>query len=177
MEKRILIMLMITFVLSGCQQKVDFSFEDWDANNDGQIDLPEFTYTFKNNYYDDWDNDNDQYLDDEDFFKVVYRIWDIDGDKLLDEDEWVMGYRDFHGNTVQVDYKDINIDGNDHVVYKEYMKGMNDADFYSAWDKNNDGNLSDNELATGIFHTWDTNNNGLIEEKEYQKFDAKYEDI
>ena len=170
-------LISILFVVMACNRVENLTFDDFDKDNDGLIDMNEFQETFTANYYDDWDRDDDPYLDDEDFHTGVYNIWDADDDQLLSEEEWLYGFDYYYGNYVITDFDDMDVDDDDQISYSEYYDALSETNFYSDWDIDDDKHLSEEELAVGVFSIWDVDNSGLLEPNEYEEFDAYYLDI
>ena len=174
--KNFAIVILSFLLIWSCNREKNLTFSDWDKNNDSVIDHTEFTDVFTANYYDDWNMENDEYLDDEDFYQVVYNVWDVDDDEQLTEEEWLLGYDYYYGNYVVTGYKDIDVDDDEYIVFKEYYDAIG-PEFFLEWDLDNDGRLDQSELAQGIFARWDIDNSGVLEKDEYNSFDTYYLDI
>lgn len=170
-------MLIAMLFISSCAREKELVFDDWDEDGNGKIELKEFTKTFMANYYDDWNNTDNDYLDDEDFYKVTYALWDADGDGVLGAEEYQVGYKYQFGNYTKDDYEVIDVDKDSYISYEEFRGSVDDTFYYSDWDINNDDQLSDEELAIGVFENWDYNDDLVIDPEEYMAFDNYYLDI
>ncbi len=53
--------------------------------------LGDFMEVFIARYHDNWNNDNEPYMNDEDLYRVVFKVWDTDHSNFIDIDE----YREF----------------------------------------------------------------------------------
>ncbi len=170
-------MVAVLLVMISCDRTENLTFEDFDNDNSGVIEKNEFHKTFTKNFYDDWNQNDDPYLDDEDFYMTVYDVWDVDNDMALSYEEWLRGYDFYYGDFIVTDYESIDIDGDGLIEYEEYEGILDDTDFYVTWDVDASEYLSEEELASGVFHRWDIDNSGAIERDEYTDFDRNYLDI
>lgn len=179
-NKNLIATLSIAFAIllvAGCNRQVNLDFYDFDLNENNQIEESEFVEVFTDNFYQDWNKTDDPYLDDEAFHQVVFDVWDVDDDEFMTRDEWVRGYDYYYGNYVVVDYEDIDLNKDNYIVYQEYYDVVGDTDFFVEWDLNRDLNISEEELAQGVFNRWDVNNDGIIDLDEFVEFDSFYLDI
>lgn len=155
----------------------DLTFDDFDKDGNALISRSEFVDVFTFNYVDDWNTTDNDYLDDEDFFQVVYRVWDVDHDNKLTDQEWKLGYENYFRNYVVARFEDIDVDDDSYIMYSEYYDLLGDTDFYAAWDFDGDLQISQAELARGVFNNWDMDNSGFLDRGEFNAFDIYYLDI
>lgn len=155
----------------------ELTFEDFDKNSDELIARSEFVDAFTYHYVDDWNTTDNDYLDDEDFYEVVYHVWDSDDDGRLTDEEWQVGYDNYFADYIVVEYDDIDVDVDGYIVYDEYYNVIDDTEFFADWDFDTDMQLSQNELARGVFNNWDVDDSGFISESEFNDFDIYYLDI
>lgn len=174
----VLISAILAFLLiAGCNRETNLDFYDFDKDESNTIERDEFVEVFTANFYDDWNKTDDPYLDDEAFHQVVFDVWDVDDDDFMTRDEWTSGYDYYFGNYVVVDYDDIDLNKDNYIVYDEYYNVIGDTDFFVEWDIDRDLNISEEELANGVFNRWDINNDGVLDLDEYVEFDSFYLDI
>lgn len=74
------------------QGDFEWSYSEWDANNDGMLDEQEFDAGYDevglyDELYDDWDVNGDGVLDEDEFGDGLYDSWDKDDNGYLEEDE------------------------------------------------------------------------------------------
>lgn len=170
--------IMVSAFFVACERQEDLNFADFDRNGDGLIQQIEFTEVFTIHYYDDWNLEDDEYLDDEDFYSSVFKVWDENSDDVLSREEWTGGYDYYYGNyVVVVDYEEVDRDQSGQVSIEEYNDWAFGTSFYNDWDTDKDKNLSEAELARGLFNIWDTDNSGTIEKDEFKEFESTYLDI
>lgn len=66
----------------------EWSYSEWDANDDDMLDEQEFNTGFEESgLYDEWDVNDDGYLDEDEFGDGLYDSWDEDDSGYLEEDE------------------------------------------------------------------------------------------
>lgn len=150
------------------------TFSAWDNDNDGYIEMEEFTDTYISTFYDDWDLTAADELGIDDFYTTTFSIIDTDDDDFLDEEEWDFGYDYYYGDYLNDDFDLFDTDDDELVVYTEYNDSLYDSDFFYDWDTDNDGYISEYELAENVFQNWDINDNGLLNRSEYLAFDRQY---
>lgn len=155
----------------------DLTFTDWDVDGNSLITRTEFIDVFTANFYNDWNNVDNEYLDDEDFFKIVYRIWDVNNDDLLSIDEWNNAYESFFGDylVVEQDYFDINTERT--MVYQEFHEIIDDTDIFEELDVDKDSRINQIELARAVFNHYDKDDSNFLELNEYLELDADFLDI
>ena len=88
-----------------------------------------------------------------------------------------MGFDYYYGDYVIYDYMTVDVDNDGYIEYAEYEDIIKPTAFYQDWDKDDDGNIDEEELATGVFEIWDMDNSKFIEMDEYIDFDSYYLDI
>ena len=155
----------------------DLTFSDFDVDGNSLITRTEFINVFTDNFIDDWDNVDNEYLDDEDFFRIVYKIWDVDNDDVLSIDEWTNAYESFFGDYLVVEQDVLNIGNERPMVYQEFHKIIDDADIFEELDFDKDSRINRIELARAIFNHYDKNESNFLELNEYLEFDAYFMDI
>jgi hypothetical protein len=177
MLKRINIFLIFSVVAAFVSAQ-NLEFSDWDNDQDGMIELFEFTDNFTEYHYTDIDKTNDKGLDDEDFFHYTYDYMDGNRDGVLGDEEWLVAYDYMLNDYIvheTVDHYDLNKDG--YIDYDEYYSVLYNSDLYSVWDVDNDLHIDEHELAYAVFVNWDADNSNTWSRGEYRNFDAFYADI
>jgi Ca2+-binding EF-hand superfamily protein len=171
-------MLMVLMVAWSCKsKKSDLTFQDWDRNSSGLIEEQEFVAVFDQHYYDDWNREDDKYLDDEDFYQVVFDVWNTDTDSLLSEEEWALAYSEEFNQYVAVSYDEVDANTDGFIGYDEYFTIISDSEFYDQWDLNSNKRLNSKEIAYHLFHRWDDDGNDAIDTGEFDEFDLYYSEI
>lgn len=80
----------------------------------------------------------------------------------------------------QCGFSDLDGNGNDLIENEEYNQGLFDSDYYSSWDSNEDGVLTEDEWGAGTetwddysgdvgFSDWDSNYDNELTEDEFNK--------
>lgn len=169
------IILMLTAL--ACNHEGVLRFEDWDKNNSGKIEKQEFVDTFTLNYYDDWDRKDDGYLDDEDFFQIYYDVMNRDDDDGVSEEEFSWAYEYYNRGEFRDEYENWDVNDDFILTYEEYQAGLYESTFFRLWDFNDDGKLSEEELATGMFRVFDINDDGMVDRDEYDTYKDYYLEI
>lgn len=154
------------------------SFDNWDKNESNEISRSEFTLNFTDSYVDDWNTDDNDYLDDEDFYDFTYfRVWDENRDELLSVEEWRYGFDIYYGDLVMQPYEDVDKDSDGYISYVEYKAALGKTEFYQKWDMNNDNQLSEFELAKGVFEMYDIDSSNFLEQDEWEAFRNSHDDL
>lgn len=107
---------------------------------------------------------------DNELYAAIIDRWDYDSDTFLSENEvsTVLNEIGFLNSL------DVNRDT--YLSYDEFGTGLTNEsylDYYSAWDIDNDSQLSLGEFYRGVFAAWDVDNSGYVEDDE---FPAGFED-
>jgi hypothetical protein len=156
----------------------DFDFIDWDTDADGLIERQEFANKFVEDIFTNWDQQKDVGMIEDDYFARSYLGLDSDGDNLLSDQEWMVGYNYFYDTyVVHSDMQIYDTNDNGFIDYAEYYDVLYDTPYYAEIDVDNDGFLSEYELAYYVFDEWDFDDSYTISRSEYNAFDWYYLDI
>lgn len=118
------------------------TWEDWDANGDGDITEEEWDESFAgSSTFDDWDVDGDGVINESEYSTGLFGTFDANDDGDITEEEWEQSF----------DVENV-YDG-----------------WYDAWDVNDDGVLDSNEFSAGLYDYYDANDNGVFDEQEWDK--------
>lgn len=110
--------------ITGCNQRNDYAYEDWDADDNNLIDNNEFNTSWNQFGF--------------------YNGWDVNSDNFLDEEEWERGIDENYINynyDENGNYEDWDLDNDGTLNEQEFSEGS-----YSLWDTNNDGNIQADEF-------------------------------
>lgn len=175
LSKTIKTFVLLFFFVTVMNLVPDNSFNDWDTDENNRINMEEFQSHFIENYYPDWNLDNDEYLDDEDFYRMTFRVLDSNKDEYLDTSESKWGYDYVYGKYVDYEISVVN-ESDGEIDYQTFYRSIYESDYYSNFDSDNDGHLNEQELAKAMFTTWDINGNGYLSNNEFTTFNNLYLD-
>lgn len=167
----------LIFTAVACNQDGVLSFEDWDKNNSGKIEKQEFVNTFTLNYFEDWDRKDNGYLDDEDFYQIYYDVMNRDQNGGVSEEEFTWAYEYYNRGEFRDEYENWDLNDDFILTYDEYKKGLYESTFFSQWDFDENGELSEEELATGMFRVFDIDDDGKVDRDEYDTYKDYYLEI
>ncbi|WP_300438663.1 hypothetical protein [Christiangramia sp.] len=152
----------------------DENYRNFDANSDGNLDRTEFDEMY-NTGFSDWDSNRDEVINDKEFYDSTYRNLDRDQDNRLSQQEWDDGYERMYGDHLDTNkYNQFDADRDGYIDNDEYYEGFKNTDFYSSYDKDNDGNLTREELNSGVYNRMDEDQDGSINQREYQLYSSYY---
>jgi hypothetical protein len=103
---------------------------------------------------------------------ALFIMIDKDFNFDISDDEWEKFAADFNLKDQVRKVWDANGDGN--LNEDEFNKGFSKLNFFTEWDEDKNGALSDDELGSGIFSQWDRNKNGLLSRDEYEERFFRY---
>jgi len=177
---KIIFLTAFAFIFFSCNDegRSEFTYEDWDTDQNAIIDNNEFDNVFTNSpYFDTWDQNNNDYISEEEFYEGYITMMDSDQSGDLGPSEWdeafnaYFGGLDYEKDTAFKDW-DVNQDGT--LTSEEIMSALEETDYYDKWDHNNNDRIDENEFAESTFTTWDTDGDGYVQAEEYSKWYKKY---
>lgn len=152
------------------------AFLEWDEDKDNLLEEFEFKGEFMNIYFPEWNTDKgDMGLNKDEFYGSTFARLDVDSSKRLEEDEWGYGYSYLYDDYIV--YEDIHLydgDGDGLLAFEEYFDTFYDSDYFYEVDVDNNGLISEHELAEYVFESWDIDESGTISRGEYKIFDSIY---
>lgn len=169
LKTSILLFLLLTVV----NVVPDTSFNDWDSNNNSKISMDEFQSHFVEHYYSDWDMNDDKHLDDEDFYRMTFKVLDSNNNDRLDFSESKWGYDYLYGDYVDYEVA-VKKESDSEIDYRTFYRSIYESGYYRDFDSDNDGHLNENELAKAIYTTWDIDGNGYLSNNEFTTFNNLY---
>jgi hypothetical protein len=113
-------------------------------------------------------------VDVENFYEVDFEVWDINDDELLSEEEWTKGHEYLYSDFVNKNFKEIDLDNDGYLAFKEYRSSLSETNYYYKWDINKNHAVGESELASVVFDVVDTNRDGIISEEEYNDFELHF---
>lgn len=144
-------------------------FDKWDTNGDGVFDESEFRNVVRNGgFYTRWDADQDGTLAGDELSRGIYGIYDGDDDGTLSAEEFDSWNTAWGG-----DYNYEAWDTNDDEVINsdEFRAGIGEAGVFDAWDNDNNGLYTEEEVYAGLYNTWDNDEDSYLTSEEYEDFD------
>ena len=151
-------------------------FDDWDANDDGNLDDTEFNEGFAStDYYDDWDADDDGILDDDELGDGLFDTWDANDDDIIDTNEYNYGLYDEFGDDY-AEFSSWDTDGNNEISDDEFDEAYNNSGIYNNWDSDGNNEINDTEATEGVFSWFDDNDDDYVDEDEWATSDDVFAD-
>ncbi len=157
------------------QAQANWSYTDWD--NDGNLELSarEFNTGFaETGTYDAWDRDDEVGLNEGEFATGMYSSWDVDNDLQITEDEYTAGAGRWYGPDYATPFTDYDVDSSGYIDRSEFG-GAWQNDYYTAWDADSDGLLTDDEFSTGIYDSADLNDDMVVTIEEEGWFEGWFD--
>lgn len=152
-----------------------FVYTDWD--NDGNLELSdsEFSEGFgETGTYDAWDRDETAGLSEGEFATGMFSRWDTDNDLQITEEEYEVGTERWYGADYDTPFADYDTDGSGYIDTTEFGETW-DSDYYSEWDADGDGLLTEEEYTTGVYETADVNDDYVITVEEEGWFEGWFD--
>jgi len=136
------------------------------------LDYDRFNTGFgESGIYDAWDRDDEIGLSESEFGTGVFSDWDRDNDMLISEEEYGLGAGRWYGADYDGVFADYDTDATGYLEPAEFGASW-DNDYYTAWDTDGDGLLSEDEYSTGLYNTSDVDQNMVITVGEEGWFDG-----
>ncbi|MEP6259931.1 MAG: EF-hand domain-containing protein [Gillisia sp.] len=142
----------------------------FDRNEDGTLDLEEFSETYPNYFQDIWDADGDGYLDKEEFYNTHFINADYDWNNEISLGEWNEGHLRMFANWTDKEFSVYDEDKNGKLSKEEWNKIFEASEWFETYDADSNNLVTQIELHNGFFNDWDLNNDGKIDEEEYNKY-------
>jgi len=154
-----------------CQEE---AYDKFDANADGNLDRTEFDEMYDSGFS-SWDFNGDEVINDREFYDRTYQNLDRNQDNQLSQEEWGEGYERMYGDYLDTNkYNQFDANSDGHIDNGEYYDGFRNTDFYSSYDKDGNGSLSQEEINSGVYDRMDQDKDGSINQREYQLYSSYY---
>lgn len=157
-------MVVIFFCCSA--PKTYTSFSDWDSSQDRKLNRSEFVNAYINqNYFDRW-SQNGYSLSYSSFFEKVFDFLDKDHDGLVGIIEFNSQIKSFYFGLFSENVSTWDDDVSASISKTEFIQHVSRTNLASVWDTNADKNISESEMAGGMFYIGDVNGDGVVDEIE-----------
>ena len=124
--------------------------------------------------YDAWDRDATPGLSENEFATGVYHDWDRDRDMAISQEEYDAGVGRWYGDGQGADFATADADQSGAIEREEFGSVWDD-EYYSGWDADSDGVLSEEEYGTGLYNAADTNEDMVISVEEEGWFEGWFD--
>lgn len=170
--KNTLTSILAIIMLIACEKDVEsLSYNEYDANNDGEVTRDEFVQAMDEvDYFEDINDD--KIYNQEDLYVGYYNLWDLDNDGYVDEEEWKKGtelyFDDDDINSIGP-YESWDMDRDLRLDEEEFSQGLAKDDYFYGWNIDEDSGITEKEFYRMVFDYWDFNGDGIFSRSEYEK--------
>ncbi|MCR8827917.1 EF-hand domain-containing protein [Pseudosulfitobacter koreensis] len=152
-----------------------WSSADWDTDGTAGLTSDEFNAQFATTgTYDAWDRDDVVGLNEGEFATGMYANWDADNDMQITEDEYTAGANRWYGPDYATPFNDYDVDSSGYIDRTEFGNAW-DNEYYSTWDTDADGTLTEDEFSTGTYNTADVNSDMVVTIEEEGWFEGWFD--
>ena len=154
------------------QQEETYTFEWYDANDDGTLDLYEAveSFNFSRYFTENWDTDDDGNLNQNEFYTSFFLNTDYSINNAISQAEWNSAYSGLLGNWSNDEFSEFDTNDNNELSWDEWISIFNESGWFEAYDTNGNSLVSLEEWHTGLFHDWDTNEDDRINKVEFERY-------
>lgn len=168
--KTILFLCMIMTFMACNRPALSPELLDWEDYKDKRLEQQEFNQLLSaSEAYDMWDANDDTYLNREEFYNGYYNLWDRNNSGAVEAVEWHPRKLPDHENMAALpdDFARWDTDDNGHLTPEELKEPLQEAEYFSYLDENDNERLNHNEISSAMFELLDHNDNGYAEREEY----------
>jgi Ca2+-binding EF-hand superfamily protein len=153
--------------MQGCMSaQMDVGYVNWDLNGDHLLNNFEFLKGYrKSHYFLTWTSKGNK-LDENQFYTAVFIKLDKNRDDVLTSDEFNSKI-DFYYFDKNANFRLWDEDGNKEITSDEFKGCAGKSELLSMWDTSADKNISDWEVARGMFYLCDLNKDGEVGSLEF----------
>ncbi len=120
------------------------------------------------------DRDQDGMLNEGEFATGMFADWDTDDEFGISEEEYGMGAARYHGDDYGMTFADFDTDQSGLIDQSEF--GANwDTEYYTTWDTDADGLLSNDEYSEGYYNAADRDQDKVITVEEEGFFEGWFD--
>jgi len=150
--------------------KMYLSFSDWDTDHTGSIERQEFVRGYTDqDYFDKWSPDKGS-IGYAEMQKRLFMSLDRDKDLKLDRAEFNDKIDRFYFGLFHDQFDGWDDSHDDSICQQEFKKHVSASNLSSVWDANGDKEISEQEMAGGMFYVCDFNGDTRIANIEFEKW-------
>lgn len=165
-----LLLALLLFFTACNRPDLSPEFVDWDDYKDNRIEQEEFTQMLTASAaYDIWDANDDTYLNRNEFYNGYFNLWDRNNSGAIESVEW--HHQKLPQNEalepLPENFSAWDTDDDGLLEPDELREPLQQLDYFSYLDDNDNDRLNHTEISTAMFHLLDHNDNGYAEREEY----------
>jgi len=167
MKKTSYFLMAAFFGVSICSfSQSDDSYNTYDANRDGILDRDEYSTSMeRDRSFEYWDSDDDGLIENEEYTSGVRERYDYDGNEMIDRTEWD---RPSPWSTELGSYEDYDMNQDDNIDKAEWDKRGGSFAYENTYDRDQDGNLNEEEYIDMTYDSSDLNGDGVMSYDEFE---------
>ncbi len=141
-------------------------FQDLDRNGDGEITRNELRQGSAN-IVATWDFNQDGKVTQLEVSRAIYKRFDSNGDESIDEQEYEAAKGKWIPERATATYAEWDGNRDGKLDYFEFAEGLQTAEVSRGFDQNRDMEVTERELANGLFSSLDRDQNGRLDAEEW----------
>lgn len=148
-------------------------FDAVDTDRDQRLTYEEFeaaTREQEENYFNNWDTDDDDRFSERELNEGLFNNWDRNDDGVLDGAEY-QAYNTAWGERQGDNFSTWDANQDNQLDLDEFDRGQTEAGTYDAWDADEDGYFTRDELRRGTYGLRDTDRDGYLTTEEYEEME------